>query len=104
MTLKAGPELDRQIATEVMGWATSEYENSDGTWLDFRPSTDIADAWKVLEHCKLFEEFDCLTSKTDGYAFIDNQYLGQYFQEFETVYKSVPMAICAAALKVKENG
>lgn len=64
-TLPAGVELDRLVADRVMGWASYSYgdmpeRSADGAIFDgeplhgsglvpFQPSTDIADAWRVVE-------------------------------------------------------
>ena len=107
---KAGIELDRRIATEVMGWI----KNGDGydipngyrtiepsSFGQFRPSADIASAWEVVEHCKLFEKYRCLM--TDQYSL--NAFTNHvYIDNKEIAADTVPMAICLAALKVKDNG
>jgi hypothetical protein len=55
MTMKAGRELDALIAEKVMGCPRDKiyYSVGDVQWiteaLDFY-STDIADAWRVVEH------------------------------------------------------
>jgi hypothetical protein len=59
LTNLTGPELDRAVAVEVMGW---EWENGSAkvpvatdpgwvatSWFKFRPSADIAHAWRVVD-------------------------------------------------------
>ena len=70
MSDEAGRDLDARVAVEVMGWTladrramgwgdgppvwitgeSSDDPNSSPTWQDFRPSTDIAAAWEVVEN------------------------------------------------------
>jgi hypothetical protein len=70
-------------------------------------STDIAAAWKVVEHVRKVSRMDCfsLYSPTDEsihwYAIFDRKYHGR---GYESVYdgeqgESAPHAICLAALK-----
>lgn len=47
-------DLDKAIAIEVMGWSETDYANlyhrPDGEAEDaFKPSTEIADAWRVVD-------------------------------------------------------
>ncbi len=125
-------ELDRRVAIEVMGWELPEYID-DETWDDgpacaidglpyrhnedhsdmepFSPSTDIADAWRVVERmrelgigCKV----DLYPSKprpggkdrlwiSDSEAmFVDPESGICYGRHID---KSAPEAICEAALQ-----
>jgi hypothetical protein len=104
--LQAGPELDALVAEKVMGWNRGE---------SFRPSTDIAAAWEVVEHMKrtgfCFGCWDTsMNSSMPGYlaAFRRGVYppdrqgkigdfRGSAFSEGRIV-GAMPLAICRAAL------
>lgn len=106
--LEAGKELDALIAEKVMG-------NAASSRYDF--STDIYDAWKIVEH-KLSQGFDY-----ESRSLIDNQFAFIFHDmkdwdiciaggvgyvhkikdidapwEWQAKAKSLPVAICQAAL------
>lgn len=99
--MKAGSELDGLIAEKVMGWKEDKYRGVMG-WLDghifhssFKPSTNIEDAWKVLEkliqlgaeiNVGFYEQWDCS---------IDYPIGCNWLVQTETA----PLAICLAALE-----
>jgi hypothetical protein len=117
LALPAGQELDRIIAERVMGWRivddivpnTGEQlellEHNGCLWKDdpitddcsvpWRPSTDIAHAWEVAEHCR-----------HNGMGFMDLICLGPEWGVMfghdpteDYVYApTAPLAICRAAL------
>jgi hypothetical protein len=85
-------EIDRLVAEIVMGWEGGKY--AYGSWF---PTTDIRDAWKVVE--KLSK---------DGFDFQVWREKGKYNVEFAKDFfysfgfaesKNVSLAICLAALK-----
>lgn len=57
MNFEAGPELDAFIAENIFGWQWKIrngicYIDAQNCWLVFQPSTNIGDAWKVVEKMK----------------------------------------------------
>jgi hypothetical protein len=107
--VKPGPELDALVAEKVMGWIHLEahpascapevwiLDDEHGTEArkaaEWSPSTDIADAWEVVE----------VMRKKDG-VFIAN--MGRRWTVRFTDYSmwfadDLPLAICLAALKAK---
>lgn len=99
--LKAGPELDARIATEVMGWRDvtmgwvggetdgRKWESLKSTW---HPSTNIADAWRVVE--KIAGDFS-LFRGCDGTWICFASPDPDRFSEAPTAC----LAICAEALR-----
>jgi Phage ABA sandwich domain len=86
-------EIDRLVAEKVMGWEAGKY--AYGSWF---PTTNIADAWKVVE--KLSKdgfEFQVWREKNGKYnvEFAKDFFYVFGFAESETA----PLAICLAALK-----
>jgi hypothetical protein len=80
-------ERDELIATKVMGW--------ENPWQPFQPSTDIADAWQVVEK---FEPHQITKSKT-GFSHSDNKYRAIVGKNQNVAYaNTAPEAICKAAL------
>ena len=95
-------DINKRIAEQIIGWKTGSEFNM---LRPFKPSTDIADAWLVVEKMREdgymvdvstlddleFEDYMCAVWSLDGN---DN-----------TIVKDekAPMAICLAALKVKEG-
>jgi len=108
-------EIDKLIAEKVMGWFSLTDANHMEWWAptveefpiwlksqrDFRPSTDIKDAWLVVELLQARYEFVEIhieqgkTNVTISERFF-NGYLKDRYQGYED---STPMAICKAALK-----
>lgn len=122
MRLKTGDNFDDLIAEKVMGF--SKVLDDDGTLIsfidepnemeyfcsddesEFSPTTDIGDAWRVLERLKELgfgvniygqKGFDYKveiyykTFSTEFFYFDSGEVLGEE--------KSAPLAICKAALK-----
>ena len=117
--LEAGYELDEQVALKVMGWHKGDhgwkwrtednsptyYDITDSLILDsdpWHPSTDIAQAWKVVE--KLGElGFSTMIQFDRGD--VNGDVAGSITKSFLSVHApfvtgpSAPLAICLAALK-----
>lgn len=117
--MKPGRELDALVAEKVMGWTLVADPRADGQpmWVDadknakwpaeppdrwgkgiWRPSTDIAAAWELVE---------ALGRKFFGFALTRSEH-GLYRAEFsmrgvETDFRApavtAPLAICLAALR-----
>ena len=111
--LEAGPELDALVAEKVMGWTVGlgifrdQYgtiRNSQSTFeqyepsIRWQPSTDIRDAWEVVEKMRGNHTF-----------FIESYPVGETWwaqftplnvdEEYHGGASTVPLAICRAALK-----
>lgn len=126
--MEAGRALDALVAEKVMGARLVEFardftagtfiisEDSGvilakgkiGTAYQFRPSTDIAAAWQVVE--KLRKSHCCLTLKSDFdyiwecYAIKDEndaEHQSEIIVDYKVYAKAetAPLAICLAALK-----
>jgi hypothetical protein len=107
--MKAGRELDALIADKVMGWekCNESYLYFDGvifrtleltSYGKFEPSTDIADAWLVVE--KLRDKNLEIHLESQYNSFGERV----YFCEFSNILvakeaETAPLAICLAALK-----
>jgi hypothetical protein len=104
-------KIDRLIAEKVMGWEkdkkqTERWDTSFGLLheYDWEPSTDISDAWEVVEKMKEmgFNYFmqDCYT-KSHAVTFIHwiNTENGKSQKHYDNISETAPMAICLAALK-----
>ena len=124
LALKPGRELDALVAEKVMGWRKKTFPGGGGgytAWVDenkkamklisnftmietcyrcdyFRPSTDIAAAWEVVE--KMLErggcEIGCYGSKSGGKWFEVNVITMN--GEVKVTAHTAPEAICKAAL------
>jgi len=124
--MNPGPELDALVAEKVMGWSVSE----DGTvWrdeslkypdrlplLEWHPSTQIGDAWQVVEKVKettggalmiisrakdalvAWAPFDAQWEETSRNPMTMRVLLSSYVEA-----PTVPHAICLAALKAVEQ-
>lgn len=94
-------EIDRLVGERVMGWTF--IPGAEGQWYDiavlvatedWSPSTDIHDAWQVLE-----------TMKNNGYSVVLQTLRGSWVCSFNSesygmaVCETASMAICTAALK-----
>jgi hypothetical protein len=99
--MKAGIELDRLVAEHVMGW---EYKwdgwiTNYNIWIsDFSPSTDMSDAWLVVEKIK----------GEDHFVNLYNTITKEWYCKVETTDKkkfayaeTAPLAIVKASLKAK---
>lgn len=103
-------EINKEIAEKVMGWKDGKHPHDDflnsgwGGGYVFSPSTDISDAWLVVE--KMREKgfwFDLNNGEGDSWdANFEEKTL---IAELHSVRgeKSAPLAICKAALKAIEK-
>ena len=125
--LEAGPELDALVAEKVMQrrwmirngacYADATFMNAPDCWLEFKPSTDIAAAWEVVEKLKDLNQdvasfdFDLIYSLREGSGEPsgprarrvpeDQRWFAQ-FGDAETgsaTAATAPFSICRAALK-----
>ena len=88
-------ELDAKMA-ELMGWTPIEFESDYHRWC---PSTDIADAWLVVEKIKI--RFSLTSLKT----FKNGKWLcrtGDRMNVITVIADTAPLAICRAALMAVE--
>lgn len=122
-TLEAGELTDRLVAERVMGWHVSEYYYGSpkgpakkSLW---SPSTSIEAAFEVVEKVKASGMVIILGNDLRGYfsvAFFSptlrspeekllDAIAGREVKEpyFEAEAPTAPLAICRAALKVKED-
>ena len=92
--MKAGREIDALIAEKVMGWPKNSVvwyiDDKPFRISDFSPSTQIADAWLVVE--KIKRENLQIVWDIDGW-FVSSIYADTGFAP------TAPLAICLAALK-----
>lgn len=126
--LEAGPELDTLIAERVMGWVVGPEEYVHGhnmhvgsferswvgskcdgrTWLvgGFKPSTDIAAAWQVVEKLKgnPGDDLKDWHWNPEIVWLDDNRGWAVVFNEQEASAPTAPLAICRAALRAISNG
>lgn len=114
--MQAGRELDELIATKVMGWRKEivypptelmppyyiwvNPMDSDNCLPKFNPSTNIADAWEVVE--KMLEQgydmrLDYLYAHETYICLFDKAI--PYYSEGGEYANTAPLAICLAALK-----
>ena len=108
LAMEAGIELDKLIATKVMGWQGkldySVFLFDSKVYHKYRFSTSILAAWQVVEKLE-----------TDGYGHKhlkysqnrDEEYSWIFMQPgygiFEATGKTIQEAICKAALLTKET-
>jgi hypothetical protein len=124
--MKAGRELDALVAEKVMGWRPTHgmlhgkeqdlFVDSNGNTHgiecgcieDFHPSTNISDAWKVVEklkHCA--EGFAVIKLNPDrnkaryqaGIQYDDGEGGPMFMYDASATADTAAMAICLAALK-----
>lgn len=119
--MNPGKELDELVATKVMGWTLGydEYvSEKTESWFDnkflmrvelFKPSTDISDAWKVLNHLDRnhwrFRIISALDISSDRFFYslkLDKAAEMEVVADFYSLDK-FPEAICLAALKSVET-
>ena len=91
-------EIDLKVAKHVMKFG-GDVERSEHYWddLNFHPSTNIADAWRVVD--KLYIAVtpqQGAPKELSYYAEIDKQPRGNYYAVFA---ETAPMAICLVALQ-----
>ncbi|PLR93213.1 BC1872 family protein [Bacillus sp. T33-2] len=88
-------EIDRLVAEKVMGW--------DDVWQPFFPSTEIKDAWLVVEKMKDMGLFFNVCPELDA-CHVDiwvQSDRHQGLNPYRTVHeKTAPLAICKAALAI----
>lgn len=104
-------EIDALIAEKVMGWHSVGGAGWHGpdvgctSAVGFRPSTDMASAWQVVEnlcadHAATFEMDRQGTSNYyAAFGWWDKE--ADYFECGYAESESAPMAICLAALNAK---
>jgi hypothetical protein len=113
--MKAGPEMDRLVAEKVMGWAIGSdgcsVEERHGrlwrgeAWEDdcyiWRPSTNIAHAWEVVEHLRGWWTAVELKSIDECCACLIEDNSGDVNERYVATAEAdtAPLAICRAALK-----
>lgn len=103
--LEAGAELDAMICTRVMGWpalivgsycGTIKTACGSGVVERWSPSTDIADAWLVVE--KMRKTY-CFSMHDDAR---DDEMIYVSFEDEKgnhwTSHRSAPLAVCRAAI------
>lgn len=125
--LPPGRELDAAIAEKVFGWKLYQYfdeapfereastpedycraanndgwywsgEGAEGEAWQFKPSTDIASAWSVVEKLNSAPHYMPFYLKSEGMS----EYIAR-FVDSEGEADSAPHAICLAALKAVES-
>lgn len=109
--LAAGPDLDALIAGRVMGWSRREdyyYTGPPGpkafthvgqcSVQDFRPSTDMAMAWRVVEKLAARQLYLILSTTPAGSVGVT--FARAHVSQGGAVAASAPLAICQAALQV----
>lgn len=113
-------EIDRLVAEKVMGWRLENrrvniWGQEIGFWVNpknnmivakysgfreesFSPSTNIADAWKVVEKLKIavIPQVGDPPKDMQYLAEIDRQPFGNYYEAFA---ETAELAICLVALK-----
>lgn len=108
--MQPGKELDKLIAEKVMGWSDLY---GDGSYLvpaqgdkeqymlreGFNPSTNIEDAWKVVEKLDLLGGDRRLIKRRGVYEITDISQQGHGYRECIGSGKTAPHAICLAALR-----
>ena len=119
-TMPAGREMDALVAEKVMGWEFApELTKATGSdcWMewnedksDYRvrgcwiPSASIAAAWEVVEKLKHLGFTLGFLSNEDERLQWDVSFGPNGMSEKNCVYEdTAPLAICRAALKVKEQ-
>ncbi|MCP1355051.1 BC1872 family protein [Aneurinibacillus migulanus] len=107
--MKAGRELDILVANKVFGWEYDEFLEMFYTKHElgsvprssnFRPSTNIADAWLVIGRMK---KLGFYSSHTDLTLDSDQEWWSWHFtkgnESWAAQAETAPHAICLAALK-----
>jgi len=105
-------ELNKLVAEKVMGFSTSyEFNDPDGNKItidnfEYQPASLITDAFEVVDKMIAdgrFVEVCGLTDDKDWGVFITIEKHINEFDEIEAYDKSLPRAICIAALKAVEG-
>ena len=104
------PEIDRLVATKVMGWKMFEIKLTDSRVIggfyddgkifigvgEWSPTSDIRVAWQVVK--KFYEKGDKVTvTNTLGGNWCC--YVSTGTSQFSAIAETAPLAICLAALK-----
>lgn len=108
--MKAGRELDALVAEKVMGWklsnatdGTEYWDNGKfcgGIWpKEWNPSTNIADAWNVVEKMKSKDYLFSLKNIVKGTFTFSLTDWGGNCSTYAAEAETAPLAICLAALK-----
>ncbi|MGC4378284.1 hypothetical protein WD019_15350 [Fictibacillus sp. Mic-4] len=112
--MKAGKELDALIAEKVMGWKVAYYPTIDIfeaydeernpiiLGKHFSPSTNISDAWLVVEWLESNIGGISLESHCDERRYSFRVFNGTHWIVARA--ETAPLAICLAALKCVEGG
>lgn len=109
----AGREMDALIAERVMGWRLKRQEPAaDDVWYEregvtisiheWKPSTEISDAWKVIEHRRSqdwWQEIRSAGGRTGNWIVCTDNAEDPEASRL-TIWESptAPLAICRAAL------
>ncbi|ERI08942.1 BC1872 family protein [Aneurinibacillus aneurinilyticus] len=102
--MKAGRELDILVANKVFGWEYDEFLEMFYTkhelgpvprHSNFKPSTNITDAWQVLE--KMQDRYQLGLMPTSFGKWVCRGYLPETAKI--QVQAEAPLAICLAALE-----
>ena len=117
LAMEAGNELDALVATEVMGWERKDYGYTIVYWEEndedvhmvelWKPSTDIADAWKVVE--KMVDKYfmvDVTAVKGGQYECVITSEEPTIHNDYELyeLGETAPLAICRVALLAVMEG
>jgi hypothetical protein len=119
--LQPGPELDRLIAEQVMGWTHWLTSYGGEFWLDgtkpvraanlrttemspwflpqFQPSTNMAHAWEVVAEIIRKNPSLVIQTNTDAHGTMCRIITASGDSPASCVRKSAPHAICLAALR-----
>lgn len=105
--------INELVATHVMGWRKETVANISellpfyDVWVEgetkyvrvenFNPSTNIADAWEVVEKLSQFDQkYLVWHNESKVWCFV---FAGGTFLRYSADAKTAPLAICLAALK-----
>jgi hypothetical protein len=76
----------------------------------FHPSTDIADAWEVVEKIKYGKKGDCFTIQRGRFSQDGLWEVGYYYDDYTNCFsypsakaETVPLAICRFALMIAQG-
>ena len=117
--MKAGRDLDKHIATHVMGHSLTQQkrEHYEGTPKGTRPlraySSDISAAWEVVEKLGITlipvenGQWFALVGAAERWRspadFMQYLQTANFLQAGAAVGESAPLTICLAAMKAMEN-
>lgn len=116
LAMKPGRELDALVAEKVLGWSKGYEDDGTPYWAtgdtamsgDWPPSTDVAEAWEVVEDL-VSQGFDLDLSSTilspDFMAVSWGATFSRSITRAKVTGETAPEAICKAALlAVLEGG